>query len=271
MRKKRTLICAIVCALMMCFSSLPVNAAASNYVIGGWGTKNVGGYQVKVDQNNLYSRRRPSGKWKKLSTNCYAYTTNGSRIYFAKGKYNYASDRGDTSIYYGSINGGKMKRLFTLRKRAVDGLYLYRNNLYVEARGGKHGHYVGVYSLKTHKFRTIWNGELLAAYNGYGIMTTDTYKWTYPLYSRNLSTGKMKKLTTYCYGYAASGKYLYFTAFTKNTRAYQQPGTFVVKRALMNGNGTKNLTRKLYGRVYEVTSRYVEYENNGVTKRTYYK
>ena len=176
MRKKRTLICAIVCALMMCFSSLPVNAAASNYVIGGWGTKNVGGYQVKVDQNNLYSRRRPSGKWKKLSTNCYAYTTNGSRIYFAKGKYNYASDRGDTSIYYGSINGGKMKRLFTLRKRAVDGLYLYKNNLYVEARGGKHGHYVGVYSLKTRKFRTIWNGELLAAYNGYGIMTTDTYK-----------------------------------------------------------------------------------------------
>lgn len=270
MRKKRTLVCVILCALMMCFSTLPVNAAASSYVMGSWGTKSIGGYQVKVDQNNLYSRKKSSGKWKKLSTDCHAYTTNGAKIYFAKGNYNYSYNSGNSSVYYGSVNGGKMKRILTLRDCAIDSIYYYKNNLYIQSRVMKHGNSIGVYSLKTHKYRKLRDGMLLEAYNGYGLITSDTYKWTYPLYSRNLSSGKMKKLTSNCYEYARSGKYLYFTSFTKSTRAYQNPGTFVVKRALMSGSGRKTLTKKLYGIVREVTPRYVEYENNGVTRRAYY-
>ena len=38
----------------------------------------------------------------------------------------------------------------------------------------------------------------------------------------------------------------------------------------MNGSGVKTLTPKLYGKVRDITSKYVEYENNGITKRFYY-
>lgn len=271
MKRKRTLLCTILCVFMMCFSVLPVNAASSNYIIGNWGIRNIGKYQVKVDQNALYSRKKSLGKkWKKLSNNCHAYTTNGSKIYYARGNYNYTYDTGNASIYVGSIKGGKSKRIVTLRNRAIDQIYYYNNKLYVEERYGKHGNSIGVYSLKTHQYRRMVSGELLSAYKGYGIVTNSTYKWTYPLYSMNLLSGKKKKIESYSYGGANSGKYMYYAAFTNNTRAYQVAGNFVIKRVTVSGSGKKTLTRNLYGIVQHVTSKYVEYESNGITRRAYY-
>ena len=270
MKRKRKLLCVLLCIFAMCVSAFPVSAAVSSYVSGNYGTKTVGQYQVKVNQNGLYSRKRYSGNWKKLASNCQTYTTNGSKIYFAKDNYNYSYDMGDAVIYSSSIKGGKKTRVATLHSRAVEGLYCYKDKLYVQERRGKHGDSIGVYSLKTYKYRILQSGILLEAYGGYGITTNSTYKWTYPLYSTNLSSRKRKKITSYCWGSKQSGKYLYFASFTKNTRAYQNPGTFVVRRVSISGSGNKVLTRRLYGMVSNVTSKYVEYERNGVTRRVYY-
>ena len=271
MKSKRKLLYVILFVFAMYFSALPVSAASSNYVSGYYGTKTIGQYQVKVGENGLYSRKGHSGKWKKLSSNCRAYITNGSKIYFAKDNYNYLYDTGNTTIYLGSIRGGKNQSVVTIHNRAVDRFYYYKDKLYIQERRGKYEDLISVYSLKTQKYRILQKGSLLTVYNGYGITSDNTtIKYTYPLYSVNLSSEKKKKIASYCYRHENSGKYLYFASFTKDIRAYQDPGTFVVKRVSVNGSGSKTLTTKLYGIVREVTSKYVEYEKNGVTRRVYY-
>ena len=80
----------------------------------------------------------------------------------------------------------------------------------------------------------------------------------------------MKKLGANCYGHDTAGRYVYFVNYSKKTGVQWNSGTFVVKRAVVSGSSVKTITKKLYGKVRNITSKYVEYENNGITKRAYY-
>ena len=270
MKRKIQLFMALL-IIMTFLGGIPVKAAASSYIMGNSGTYSVGGYQIKLNRSVLYSRKGTTGSWKKINNNVQAFTTNGSRIYFTKHNYNYYSDSGNAYIYSTSVNGGNIKRICTLKDRAIDGLYCYNNKLYLDERRGKHGICISEYSLKSKRYKKIRNGKIIGAYKNYGMFVERKYyKWTEPLYSRNLTTGKMKKLGSNCFRHKVAGKYVYFADYSQKTGVQFHSGTFVVKRALVSGGDKKILTKKLYGKVWDVTEKYVEYENNGVTKRVYY-
>lgn len=248
-----------------------ISQTASSYIMGVEGSYTVGGYRLKNNGNGLYSRKGAAGNWKKIASNVRAFTSNGSVIYFTKNNYNYNSEQGNAYVYSVSVNGGKVKHICTLKNRAIDGLYYYNSKLYLNERRGKHGIYISEYSLRSGKYRKIRTGEISDAYRNYGMYVKNNYyKWTEPLYSINLTTGKMKKLGANCYRHDTVGRYVYFANYSKKTGVQWNSGTFVVKRAVVSGSSVKTLTKKLYGKVRDITSKYVEYENNGTTKRVYY-
>ena len=269
--KRKIRLGVILLAIMTLFSGVPVRAAASNYIMGDYGSYIIGGYRLKNNGSGLYSRKSAAGNWKKIASNVQAFTSNGSVIYFTKNNYNYNSEQGNAHVYSASVNGGRVKRIGIFKNRAIDGIYYYNNKLYLNERRGKHGIYISEYSLRSRKYREIRTGQILDAYKNYGMYVKNSYyKWTEPLYSINLTTGKMKKLGANCYGHDTAGRYVYFVNYSKKTGVQWNSGTFVVKRAVVSGSSVKTITKKLYGKVRNITSKYVEYENNGITKRAYY-
>lgn len=272
MRMKRKIrLCVILLAIMTLFSGRPVSAYTSGFGMGAYKTYTFGSYQIKNSQQGLYSRKGASGSWKKIANNVNSFTVNGSNLYFVKYNYNYHSDSGNAYVYSTDLKGSRVKRICTLKNRAIDGIYYYSSKLYINERRGKFGWYISEYSLKSKKYRRIREGTLFCAYKNYALFVGRSHNtFTVPLYSRNLITGKMKKLGSHCYMSTGKGRYVYFDNYSKHTYARWDSGTFVVKRALMNGSGVKTLTPKLYGKVRDITSKYVEYENNGITKRFYY-
>ena len=269
--KKRIRSGIILLLIMTFFSGISVSASTYGFGMGVYKMYTVGSYQIKNSEQGFYFRKSASGSWKKIANNVRSFTVNGSRLYFVKHNYNYNPESGDAYVYSTDLKSGKTKRICTLKNRAIDGIYYCNGKLYLNERRGKFGISISEYSLKSQKYRRIREGVLFSAYKNYALFVGRSHNtFTEPLYSRNLITGKMKKLGAHCYKCTPKGEYVYFDDYSKHTYAKWDSGTFVVKRAQVNGSGVKTLTKKLYGKVRDITSRYVEYENNGITKRVYY-
>lgn len=270
----------LIAVFMAIFMMLPVQSvqAASSYVMGDMSGKIVtaGSYQMKLSGNKLYSRKGKSGSWKRIASSkmtISCFTTNGSTVYFATTNYSYVSSSGNSQIYSMSVNGKNVRKIVTLNKKSVGNIYRYNDKLYLTERYGKNGGDFYSYSLTTKRHQKIGSGKFFTdAWQGYGIVTDGRYyKWTIPLYSMNLSTGRTKKLTSNCYGHVASGNYVYYISYSRGVTAYRENGTFVIKRATVSGNNVKTLTKTLVGKSPSISGNYVIYDYNGKTRKVRFK
>ena len=276
MRRKMMKLIAVLMAVFMMMPVLPVQAASS-YVMGDSSGSIVtsGSYQVKLTGNKLYSRKG-SGNWKAIASSretITSFTTNGSTVYYAITNYNYVSSNGCSQIYSVSVNGGSTRRITTINKKSVSSIYRYNDKLYMTERHGKNGGDLYSYSLSTKRHQKIAPDKfMMGAWQEYGIMTFGRYyKWATPLYSKNLLTGRTKELTKYSYGHITSGNYVYYISYFKGISAYRENGTFVIKRATINGNNVKTLTKNLVGKSPRISGNYVIYDYNGRTKSVRFK
>lgn len=277
MRRKRMRLMAVLMAILML---LPVQSvqAATSYVMGDSVPRVItaGSYQVKLSGNKLYSRRGKSGGWKKIAspgTTISCFTTNGSTVYYATSNYTYWTSSGKSQVYSVSVKGGSTKRIITINKKWISNIYRYSDKLYLTERYGKNGSDMYSYSLSNKKHRKMSSGGYLYdAWQGYGIVTDGRYyKWVIPMYSMNLSTGRTKKLTSYCYGHVTSGNYVYYISYFRGISACRQSGSFVIKRATVSGNNVKTLTKTLVGINPSISGNYVVYTYNGRTRKVRFK
>lgn len=253
-----------------------VQAAVSNHVMGYDGkTVTAGGYQVKMNESGIYSRKGTTGSWKRIVKNSSitCFSTNGSTVYYVTSNYNYVMETGGAKVYSISINGGKAKAIFSTKKCSIDRIYRYGNKLYVTQRKSKFDVSIYKYVLSTKKYSKIREGYLWDACKGTAIVTSGQYyKGTQTVNTMNLQTGKIKSLAKNCFGHKVSGKTVYYIVYSGSADGYWNSGTFVIKRSTLDGKNLKTVSKKLNGMQPYFEGNYVIYENaGGVQKKIRFK
>ena len=283
-RRKKSKIVALILGLILIMQSFTVQAAGSDgYVIGTYNqTKqvvtdtsiiwirtylaNAGGYQVKEVDGKLYSRKGKSGTWKKIASGVRTFTTNGKNVYYVKNTYDYNKKTGNSKIYCVSVNGGNAKVVKTISKARIDSIYRYGDKLYLTVCKEKFDSTMYTYSLTTKKTKKIKDRCMIVdAYKRNAITLDESpTKNTYVVKTMDLITGKETRLAENCSGFLRVGKYIYYTSYTRYIRLGSQ-GTFVVKRANIDGSGVKTLTPQLTGVFQDMNSHSVTYtDSNGI-------
>lgn len=225
---------------MTLFSGRPVSAYTSGFGMGAYKTYTFGCYQIKNSQQGLYSRKGASGSWKKIANNVNSFTVNGSNLYFVKYNYNYHSDSGNAYVYSTDLKGSRVKRICTLKNRAIDGIYYYSSKLYINERHGKFGWYISEYSLKSKKYRRIREGTLFCAYKN------NTAKKPTISVSCGATGNNTVRMTVKC---SSSGKITWNTS-NSGVAVVNSSGIITAK-----GKGTAKITAKIStgGKEYSVS------------------
>ena len=282
-RRKGMRILALILSLVLMMQTFSVQAASSDgYVTPNSSSVKIGGYQIKTayknSKSNLYIRKRNSGKWKRLATGTTGiFTTNGSDIYYVKSTYSYVSNSGSSKIYCISVKGGKPKHITTISNAGIFAMHRYKDNLYLTEFRGKGSPYpTYTYSLKTKK-HTLFKDDLdvNGAYKGYAIMNKHYHKWSVPLYSVNLTTGRTTTLAKNCSYHYTTGKYVYYpdytTSFTSVRPEEWRNKIFTIKRATVDGKNITAMTSNITGAVQSVTAHSVTYtDKNDITRTIKY-
>lgn len=282
-RRKGMRILALILSLVLMMQTFSVQAASSDgYVTPNSSSVKIGGYQIKTayknGKSNLYIRKGNVGKWKRLATGTTGiFTTNGSDIYYVKSTYSYVSSSGSSKIYCISVKGGKSKHITTIFNAGILAMHRYKDNLYLTEFRGKGSPYpTYTYSLKTKKY-TLFKDDLdvNGAYKGYAIMNKHYHKWSVPLYSVNLTTGRTTTLAKNCSYHYTTGKYVYYpdytTSFTSVRPEEWRNKIFTIKRATVDGKNITAMTSNITGAVQSVTAHSVTYtDKNDITRTIKY-
>ena len=282
-RRKGMRILALILSLVLMIQTFSVQAASSDgYVTPNSSSVKIGGYQIKTayknGKSNLYIRKGNAGKWKKLATGTTGiFTTNGSDIYYVKSTYSYVSSSGSSKIYCISVKGGKSKHITTISNAWILAMHRYKDNLYLTELSGKGAPYsTYTYSLKTKKHALLKKDlDINGAYKGYAIMNEHYHKWSVPLYSVNLTTGRTITLAKNCLCHYTTGKYVYYpdytTSFTSNRPEEWRNKIFTIKRATVDGKNITAMTSNITGAVQSITAHSVTYtEKNDITRTIKY-